>query len=179
MLRREWRRALAVAGLAAASIGIMAASGPAAQAGEMGPRDVAVISIESLPAWAFEGTARSVVAEGESGLEVLAVLRDPRDVPLDRFLYALTEDGQALVHPSADAIRESFEGRGHSAVAVYVRVTAPTVIAEDGVEFDPFYVGALDLAAPDEWFPPPWDMIGIVDTDPDASVLPCLEPMTI
>jgi hypothetical protein len=160
-------------------MGIMAASGPAAQVGEMGPRDVAVIPIESLPASAFEGAARSEVAEGESGLEVLAVLRDPRNVPLDRFLYALTEDGQVLVHPSADAIRMSFEGRGHSAAAVYVRVTAPAVIAADGVELDPFYVGALDPSASEEWFPAPWDMMGIVDTDPDASVLPCLEPMTI
>lgn len=146
----------------------------------MGPRDVAVIPIDSLPAWAFGGTARSVVAKGGSGLEVLAVLRDPRDVPLERFLYALTDDGQVLVHPEADAIRQAFDGQPHSAVAVYVRVSAPAEICEECSAGDPFYVSyAWFLEEYPDSADLPWDTLGVSYAAEGVSALPCLEPMTI
>jgi len=158
---------------------MVAANGSVAQGGEgMGPRDVAVIPIESVPGWLSEGVARTIPSEEQGGLEVLAVLRDPRDVPIDRFLYALTERGEVMVHPQAEAIRRSFEGRGHSAVAVYVRVTARAEIAADSVEIDPFYVDPLEVQAANDSFHAPWDGIGVADSDAPNSVLPCLEPMT-
>lgn len=180
MVRPVWRRALFGGCLAALSLGMVAAGGPVAQKSEgMGPQDVAVIPIESVPGWVSEGVARTIPSQVQGGLEVLAVLRDPRDVPIDRFLYALTERGEVMVHPQAEAIRRSFEGRGHSAVAVYVRVTARAEIPVDSVEIDPFYVDPLEVQAANDSFHAPWDGIGVADSHAPDSVLPCLEPMTI
>jgi len=180
VVRPVWRRALFGGCLAALSLGMVAAGGPVAQKSEgMGPQDVAVIPIESVPGWVSEGVARTIPSQVQGGLEVLAVLLDPRDVPIDRFLYALTERGEVMVHPQAEAIRRSFEGRGHSAVAVYVRVTARAEIPVDSVEIDPFYVDPLEVQAANDSFHAPWDGIGVADSHAPDSVLPCLEPMTI
>jgi len=138
-------RLVAAACLILLAVATLAASRPwSAQAGRMGPRDVAEIPIESVPAWVSEGVARRIPEEGQGGIEVLAVLRDPRDVPIDRFLYALTDEGEVMVHPEAEAIRRSFEAQAHSAVGVYVRVTAPAEICEDCYEGDPFFVDSLE-----------------------------------
>jgi hypothetical protein len=176
-----WMRVVTAACIALVALGTLASTRPAfGQGGKMGPRDVAEIPIESVPAWVSEGVAKDIPEEGRGGIEVLAVLRDPRDVPIDRFLYALTERGEVMVHPEADAIRRSFEAQTHSAVAVYVRVTARAEICEDCYEGDPFFVDPLEEI---ERYPGsagvPWDAIGVAYEADGVSVLPCLEPMTI
>jgi len=174
-------RTVAAACLILLAVATLAASRPwSVQAGRMGPRDVAEIPIESVPAWVSEGVARSIPQEGQGGIEVLAVLRDPRDVPIDRFLYALTDEGEVMVHPEAEAIRRSFEAQAHSAVGVYVRVTAPAEICEDCYEGDPFFVDSLEnITRNPDTHDVPWNALGVASQAEGVSVLPCLEPMTI
>ena len=179
-----WRRVLLAACLVAASVGPLGGSGLVFAQGEgpaMGPRDVAVIPIDSVPAWLSEGVATPVERGGDTSIEVLAVLRDPRDVPVDRFLYALTERGEVVVHPLAQRIRERFAEGGHSAVAVYVRVTADEDVEEDVSVVDPFLVQGLELQEQYDWFSAPWAVMGVMDAGPDGNgmVLPCREPMTL
>ena len=145
----------------------------------MGPRDVAVIPIDSVPAWLSEGVATPVERGGDTSIEVLAVLRDPRDVPVDRFLYALTERGEVIVHPLAQRIRERFVEEGHSAVAVSARVEGRVNEDPDSVNRDPFYVQELRLQEVNDWSAAPWRTIGVADLEQTGLVLPCLEPMTI
>ena len=149
----------------------------------MGPRDVAEIPIDSVPAWVSEGVVGMVpdpVDQVGTSIEVLAVARDPRDVPLDRFLYALTDEGEVVVHPEAEAIRSSLEASGHSAVAVYVRVRASAEICPDCYQPDPFYVDPLEGV---EKYPDTghlaWDNIGVGYGEDGLEVLPCLSPMAI
>jgi hypothetical protein len=175
------RRAALAVFLGALALGMLAPSGPVvAQAGSMGPQDVAVIPIESVPAWVSEGVMRWIPEEGEGGLEVLAVVRDPRDVPVDRFLYALTEEGEVMAHPQAEAIRQSLAEDGHSAVAAYVRVTAPAEVCADCYEGDPFHVDSLESMSQ---YPAsssvPWNNLGVAYEAEGVTALPCLEPMTI
>ena len=174
-------RIVAAACLILLAVATLAASRPwSVQAGRMGPRDVAEIPIESVPAWVSEGVARRIPQEGQGGIEVLAVLRDPRDVPIDRFLYALTDEGEVMVHPEAEAIRRSFEAQAHSAVGVYVRVTAPAEICEDCYEGDPFFVDSLEnITRNPDTHDVPWNALGVASQAEGVSVLPCLEPMTI
>ncbi|MBM3121947.1 MAG: hypothetical protein FJZ97_07135 [Chloroflexi bacterium] len=148
-----------------------------AQAQGMGPREVAEIPIESVPAWVSEGVWRRLPDEADGGMEVLAVLRDPRDVPIDRFLYALTDENEVMVHPQAEAIRQAFEGRAHSAVAVYVRVRAPQEICEDCYEGDPFFVARMERQS--GGFRSAWDAVGVYFDSGGVGTLPCVEPMTI
>jgi hypothetical protein len=152
-----------------------------AQNSSMGPKDIADIPIESVPDWVSDGMMRpSAEPTFDPEIEVLAVLKDPRDVPLERFLYALTDQNEVIVHPQAEAIRRVFGDEGHSAVAVYVRARAPSEICEDCYERDPFYIDSLEFL---EKYPGPlagpWTNLGVAYNRDGVSVLPCLEPMTI
>ena len=177
-----WRRVLLAACLVAASVGPLGGSGLVFAQGEgpaMGPTDVAAIPIDSVPAWLSEGVATPVERGGDTSIEVLAVLRDPRDVPVDRFLYALTERGEVVVHPLAQRLRERFAEGGHSAVAVYVRVEGRINEDPGSANRDPFYVQELRLQEVNDWSAAPWRTIGVADSEQTGLVLPCLEPMTI
>ncbi len=148
----------------------------------MGPRDVAVIPIESVPAWVSEGVSRTLPDELMDLwlIEILAVLHDPRDVPVDRFLYALTDRGEVMVHPEAEAIRRSLETHGHSAVAVYVRVTARAEICEGCIERDPFFTTSLEnIERNPDTYNVPWNAMGVEYEEDGIPTLPCLEPMAI
>jgi len=152
-----------------------------AQAQGMGPRDVAEIPIESVPAWVSEGVSRYTLDPQNDysvELEVLAVIRDPRDIPADRFLYAPTGyRGEVLVHPQADAIRSSLGERGHSAVAVYVRTKAPDNPCDGCIYRDPFDVVSLELN-PDYDPGHPWPL-GVSYGLDGIAELPCLSPAAI
>jgi hypothetical protein len=176
-----WMRIVSAACMALVALGTLPGTRPAfGQGAQMGPHDVAEIPIESVPAWVSEGVARYIPEEGQEGIEVLAVLRDPRDVPIDRFLYALTDRGEVVVHPEADAIRRSLGEQGYSAVAVYVRATARTEMDEGTVSIDPFWVEDLEAReqSPERWYAP-WRSLGVKYEAEGVSALPCLEPMTI
>jgi hypothetical protein len=183
MTRHLRRRIVVTACVAIVALATLAARRSAlAQGAEgMGPRDVAVIPIESVPAWVSEGVARYVPTgesgEHQPGIEVLAVLRDPRDVPIDRFLYALSEQGEVIVHPEAEAIRRSLASRGHSAVAVYVRATVRADLEPDVYIDDPFFVGAVGSSG--TWTYEAWRSLSVAYEAEGVSSLPCLEPMTI
>lgn len=190
-MRKKWMRVFAVGCLGLLALATLGASGwPTAQRGAMGPRDVAEIPIESVPAWVSENVLRVVpdpAGESRVSIEVLAVVEDPRDVPIDRFLYALTDEGEVMVHPQADAIRSSLGSRGHSTVAVYVRVRARAERPDDA-EYppyidDPFFVGdpvpGGEVVGGDEWSYEAWRSIGVAYGEDGIASLPCLEPMTI
>lgn len=184
MRKIGWRRLLLAGCLVASSAGPPQGRNPVVAQGAgpaMGPRDVAVIPIESVPAWLSEGVVRPVDRAGDTSIEVLAVLRDPRDVPVDRFLYALTERGELIVHPLAEQIRERFATEGHSAVAVYLRVTSDEDIADGATVVDPFLVQGLELQERFDWFTAPWAVMGVMDVGSgrNGMALPCREPMTL
>ena len=182
MRRMSWRRA-AIMGCAAA-LGVWAliaiVPGFAQDSAPMGPKDVAVILIEDVPGWVSEGVANPAQSvRGGADVQILAVLKDPREVPVDRFLYALTDRGEVIVHPLADKIRSRFPDGTGSAVAVYVRVQAEEYAGDDRSVSDPFYVDRLEYQDFNDWYKAPWDVIGVADSEDAELVLPCLEPMTI
>ena len=108
MSKTNWNRA-AIMGCAAA-IGIWAlvvsVPGFAQDSTPMGPKDVAEIPIERVPHWVSEGVVNPVLRFKGADIQILAVLKDPRDVPVDRFIYALTDDGEVIIHPLANQIRD-------------------------------------------------------------------------
>jgi hypothetical protein len=116
----------------------------------MGPYDIALLPLEDVPdpipevyRNPFPSSTDSVFARAE----VLRVLKDPRKIPIDRFLYykdprrqtqnLIYRDPQfqsiyvernklytqVISHPDADLILNHFEDRPYQAIAVYVRAT--------------------------------------------------------
>jgi hypothetical protein len=144
----------------------------------MGPSDVAVIPLESVPEWNHAGVIRLSSEFSNVDIDVLAVLKDPREIPIDRFLYSLTDRAEVVVHPLADQIRNRFpEGTG-SAVAVYVRVSTPEGESDRNF-YDPFHVQPLELQELNDWHDAPFRVIGVASTQEEGLILPCLDPMTI
>jgi hypothetical protein len=178
----NWNRAAIIGCAAALGIWALVASVPgfAQDTTPMGPKDVAEITIESLPDWVSEGVVNPASGvRGGGQVQILAVLKDPRDVPVDRFLYALTDHGEVIVHPQANQIRDHFpEGKG-SAVAVYVRVTADESTEDEYVVYDPFFIDSIEHQEINDWVDAPWRAIGVASTEDPQLILPCLEPMTI
>jgi len=181
MSKVNWRRA-AIMGCAA-TLGIWAlvvsVPGFAQDSTPMGPKDVAEVPIESVPDWAYEGVVNPVSRFKGADIQILAVLKDPRDVPVDRFLYALTDDGEVIIHPLANQIRDRFLDGNGDAVAVYVRVTADEITEDEYAVFDPFFIDSIEFQERNGWIDAPWRAIGVAFTEDPQLVLPCLEPMTI
>ncbi len=181
MSKVNWNRA-AIMGFAA-TLGIWAlvafVPGFAQDSTSMDPKDVAEIPIESVPDWVSDGVVNPVSRFKGADIQILAVLKDPRDVPVDRFLYALTDDGELIIHPLADQIRNRFPDGNGAAVAVYVRVTADEITEDEYAVFDPFYIDSIEFQERSGWINAPYRAIGVATTDVSQLVLPCLEPMTI
>ncbi len=181
MSKVNWRRA-AIGGCAAAlgiCVLVVSVPGFAQDSTPMGPKDVAEIPIESVPDWASEGVVNPVSRFKGADIQILAVLKDPRDVPVDRFLYALTDDGEVIEHPLANKIRDRFPSGNGAAVAVYVRVTADEITEDEYAVFDPFFIDTIEFQERNGWIDAPWRAIGVAFTEDPQLVLPCLEPMTI
>jgi hypothetical protein len=180
MTKTHWRVVVVIICVLIAGLAVLdgIAPGFAQEPRLMGARDVAVIPLESVPEWNHAGVIRLTSHTREVEVEVLAVLKDPREIPTHRFLYSLTDRDEVVVHPRADQIRARFpDGKG-TAVAVYVRVTAPDNLG-DGRTIDPFYVQSLELQESNDWFYSPFRVIGVADTREEGMILPCLDPMTI
>jgi len=115
----------------------------------MGPYDIAILPLEDVP---DPGEDVYHIAFNDyrgvnASAEVLRVLKDPRDIPLERFLYFIYPKtsvphitytdpqfqqvfderaelyGQVVSYPDTDEILQRFTGRSHSAIAVYIRTT--------------------------------------------------------
>jgi len=130
----------------------------------MGPYDIAVLPLEDVPDPGPE-VYRNIFPPSADYLyaqaEVLRVLKDPRTIPLDRFLYyrdsreqtqyiyyrdpqvrSVYEERNQLLeqvvsHPEADLILDRFKDEPHSAVAVYVRTTGAYMEREYTFDDDP------------------------------------------
>ena len=180
MTKTHWRVVVVFICVLLAGLAVLAGIAPgfAQEPRLMGARDVAVIPLESVPEWNHAGVIRLTSHTREVEVEMLAVLKDPREIPTHRFLYSLTDRDEVVVHPRADQIRARFpDGKG-TAVAVYVRVTAPDNLG-DGRTIDPFYVQSLELQESNDWFYSPFRVVGVADTREEGMILPCLDPMTI
>ena len=165
MTKTHWRVVVVIICVLLAGLAVLAGIAPgfAQEPRLMGARDVAVIPLESVPEWNHAGVIRLTSHAREVEVEVLAVLKDPREIPTHRFLYSLTDRDEVVVHPRADQIRARFpDGKG-TAVAVYVRVTAPDNLG-DGRTIDPFYVQSLELQESNDWFYSPFRVVGVADT---------------
>ena len=145
----------------------------------MGPKDVAEIPIESVPDWVSDEVLNPVSRFKGADVQILAVLKDPRGVPVDRFIYALTGDGEVIVHPLANQIRDRFPDGIGAAVAVYVRVTADEITEDEYAVFDPFFIDSIEFQERSGWINAPWRAIGVAYTEDPQLVLPCLEPTMI
>jgi hypothetical protein len=100
-------------------------------------------------------------------------------VPVDRFIYALTDDGEVIAHPQSNQIRDLFPDGNGAAVAVYVRVTADEITEDEYAVFDPFFIDSIEFQERSGWINAPWRAIGVAYAEYPQLVLPCLEPMTI
>jgi hypothetical protein len=181
MSKMNWRRAAIMGCAAALGIWALVVSVPgfAQDSTPMGPKDVAEIPIESVPDWASEGVVNPVSRFKGADIQILAVLKDPRGVPVDRFIYALTDDGEVIPHPLANQIRDRFPDGTGAAVAVYVRVTADEITEDEYAVFDPFFIDAIEFQERSGWINAPWRAIGVSYMEDPQLVLPCLEPITI
>jgi hypothetical protein len=83
-------------------------------------------------------------------VQVLRVLEDPREIPLDRWLYANPAGGTGILHPGAGDWQGRLEGSEYTALAVYVRVRAPSDHAMD----DPFFTAENIGENPADAWPP-------------------------
>ncbi len=130
----------------------------------MRPYDIAVLPLEDVPDPGSE-VYRNIFPPSADYLyaqaEVLRVLKDPRTIPLDHFLYyrdsreqtqyiyyrdpqvrSVDEERnqlyeQVVSHPEADLILDRFKDAPHSAVAVYVRTTGAYIEREYTTDEDP------------------------------------------
>jgi hypothetical protein len=143
----------------------------------MGPYDVAVIPLEDVP----EPDPSRVYwfsIEEEKGLAIFRIFKDPRNVPLERFLYFNTRwrssdiegiPSGLVEHRDAEDIIDRFKDDGHIAVAVYVELTT-----EDYPQKDRLYVIDPHKDPWDEgdmWSP--WSGLAVVDPESDLR-LPCM-----
>jgi len=130
----------------------------------MGPYDIAVLPLENVPdpgADVYRNIFPSSADDLFAQAEVLRVLKDPRSIPLDRFLYYRDSREpsqliyyrdpevrsvygernqlykQVVSHPEADIILDHFKDNPHSAVAVYVRTTGTYMKREYHTDDDP------------------------------------------
>jgi hypothetical protein len=181
MSKTNWNQAAIMGCAAALGIWALVVSMPgfAQDSTPMGPKDVAEVPIESVPDWVSEGVVNPVSRFKGADIQILAVLNDPRDVPVDRFLYALTDDGEVIIHPLANQIRDRFPDGTGAAVAVYVRVTADEITEDEYAVFDPFFIDSIEFQERSGWINAPWRAIGVSYTEDPQLVLPCLEPITI
>jgi hypothetical protein len=115
-------------------------SGVPTQAGqvEAGPYDVIELPLDAVPGPSLEAVSNPEFQDPESGafVQVLRVLHDPRQIPLDRWLYSHPTGGETVVHPDANLLRDRLTEEGYSALAVYVKVRAPG----EGQARDPFFL---------------------------------------
>ncbi len=124
------------------------------------------------------------IASRQANFEILSVLKDPRKVPVERFIYYNQEGDDLISHPDAERISARFNDGLGSAVAVYVRTTSEAVEVEFTVDgetmteldgqYDPFYVprtGEERSVLGGTWTP--WS--GLFVPDPLSSLMfPCM-----
>jgi len=110
---------------------------------EMGPYDVVTLPLDSVPDPPVDTIFHPEFQDPTTGafVQVLRVLKDPREIPLDRWLYANSSGEDWILHPRAMDVRGRFEDAEHTALAVYVRVRAPSDHAMDDPFFTPENIG--------------------------------------
>jgi len=133
---------------------------------EIGPYDVVELPLGSIPEPPVDTIFQPEFQDPASGafVQVLRVVEDPREIPLDRWLYSNPSGEDAILHPSAQDWRDRFEDAEHTTLAVYVRVRAPS----DHTVNDPF----LTPRNTGENLSNTWPPLGIVDPESEYG-LPC------
>jgi hypothetical protein len=93
---------------------------------EIGPYDSIELPLESVPEPPAEVIFHPEFQDPGSGafVQVLRVLEDPRDIPLEWWLYFMSSGQGATLHPDAEAWRDRLEEEETSSLAVYVKVRA-------------------------------------------------------
>ena len=169
---------IAVPGSKTASVATNAVSTREENGAEtMGPYDVAELPLVIVPAPDPEEVFNPRRGGGDPGfggepyVQILRVLKDPREVPLERSLYYGQPGKDVIVHPDAERISERFAGQSQAAVAVYVRVTGFDV-PENYAMNDPFYVTDPEQEGgfAEAWSP--WSELKVADPEGGIS-LPC------
>ncbi len=152
----------------------------------MGPYDQAVLPIEDV---LLSSDPRVLnpsfrIAFRQANFEIISVLKDPRKVPVERFIFYNQEGHDLISHPDAERISARFiDGLG-SAVAVYVRTTSEEIVLEFTVDgktqrelrgqYDPFYIPRTEEERSElggNWTP--WSGLFIPDTQ-TSLLFPCM-----
>jgi len=133
---------------------------------KIGPYDVVKLPLSSVPEPPVDTIFHPEFQDPASGafVQVLRVVEDPREIPLDRWLYSKPLGEDAILHPSAQDWRGRFEDAENTTLAVYMRVRAPSDHPVDDPFFMPENIGENPS---DAW--PPLEM-----ADPESEYgLPC------
>jgi hypothetical protein len=133
---------------------------------EIGPYDIVKLPLGSVPEPPVDTIFHPEFQDPASGafVQVLRVVEDPREIPLDRWLYSNPSGEDVILHPSAQDWRVRFEDAEHTTLAVYVRVRAPSDHPLD----DPF----LTLRNTWENLSNTWPPLEMVDPESEYG-LPC------
>lgn len=130
------------------------------------PYDLIDLPVDHIPEPSPRTTFHPEFQDPGTGalVEVLRVLDDPREIPLDRWLVEFPGGDSVTLYPQASKIRSRFESAQPMPLAVYVKVQNPS---DTSVE-DPFFPsGDISENPSDAW--PPMDVI-----DPGSDLrLPC------
>lgn len=111
--------------------------------------------------------APSITSPGGAQLQVLRVLEEPRQIPLDHFLTRRLPSGESVSYPFESEILGVFNGEANSALAVYVRAEAP----RDSPASDPL----ISELGPDAEGLRAWPPLTVIGEDTGLR-LPCAPP---